>query len=492
MIQLDEHDDVISAGEKISWTKASRVLLIFPRRLESQWRTLDLRRLQRRAVSLGAQLGVVARSSSLYLRCAEVGLPVFRTALEAQNTPWPRSGSSLPRRSAPRPDLRRLRDSLPRWRSDRLSFFWHVFFLSLGLLAMLSIAAIFFPSASIEVSPASSVQRLELTLLAGPQMGGESSGLIPARTLQVNVERSLTARVSGQKTVPDAAAVGRVRLENLTLRSLTIPAGTVVRTAKEPAVRFATLQDVFLPPGPGTFADVAVQALQAGTQGNLPAGALTAVEGALGADLAVTNLEPTYGGSERLAPIQTAADRQVLREQLRTLLTEDCRLALQSSAPPGAHLVIETMRIVGTPHEVFFPAEHQTGEWLALVMRLTCEAQYVVESDWLAFARNALEAALPAGFAPLRDSLRCELVQDFQVQADGLLRALLACKRSLHGQPDRLEMSFKVLGKTPDQAAAILAKSFPLAGTPQIVLTPVWWNYLPLLPARIHFSFRMP
>lgn len=491
VIPLDEQDDLVSASEKISWAQAPRLLLVFSPAAEAGWNRLALRLLHRRARALGAQLGVVARSVELRLRCAEVGIPAFPSALEAQRQPWPPVSSFRPHLRLRR-NLRRWRRLLRRSAPGALPLFWRLLATGAGVLAALLVVVVFLPSAVITIRPALATQTMEVPVEAAEAKSNRRDGVLPARWLQVNVEGSQTMPASGEILLPATAATGRVRLENLTSAALTIPAGTVVRTMGAPAVRFATQEEVTLPPGPGSFAEVAVQALQAGTVGNLPAGALTAVEGALGASLAVTNPQPTQGGSDAPVPLPTASDRQALHQRLLARLTEACRSALLSSALPGTRLAQATIRLAGEPEETFFPGEGQSSERLVLTMRLTCEAQYVIESDWLALARQRMDAALPAGFIPLEATPACTFQEEFRLQADGSLRGLLRCERPLRGQPDRLAVALTVLGKAPRQAEEALVTNFPLAEAPRISIVPSWWPHLPLLPARIHLALVLP
>lgn len=491
VIPLDEQDDLVSASEKISWAQAPRLLLVFSPAAEAGWDVLALRLLHRRARALGAQLGVVARSGELRLRCAEVGIPVFPSALEAQRQPWP-AVSSFEAHPRLRRNLRRWRRSLQRSTPRALPLFWRLLATGAGVLAALVVAFLFVPSAVITIRPALATQTVEVPLEAAEARSNRRDESLPARWLQVNVEGSQTMPASGETLLPVRTATGRVRLENLTSAALTVPAGTVVRTTGAPVVRFATQEEVTLPPGPGSFAEVAVQALQAGSAGNLPAGTLTAIEGALGAALAVTNLQPTTGGTEELVSMPTLADRQALRQRLLARLTEACRSALASSALPGMHLILATMRVAGEPVETFFPGEGQPGERLALAMQLTCEAQYVVESDWLALARRRMDAALPAGFSPLEATPSCTFQEEFRLRPDGSLRGLLRCERPLRSQPDRLAVALTVQGKAPQQAEQALLSAFPLDETPRIAITPSWWPRLPFLPGRISLVLLNP
>src|SRR5512141_519423 len=91
IIQLESHDDFISARDKMAWSKAPRILLFWPRKGRLLERELDLIALQRYAQSLGSQLGVVTGLPEVRANARDVGLPVFSSAVQAQRSPWRRS-----------------------------------------------------------------------------------------------------------------------------------------------------------------------------------------------------------------------------------------------------------------------------------------------------------------------------------------------------------------------------------------------------------------
>ena len=90
IIQLESHDDVISARDKMAWSKAPRILLVWPRKGRILDRPADLFILQRHAQTLGAQLGVVSGDGDVRAAAAELGIPNFLSAVQAQRGSWRR------------------------------------------------------------------------------------------------------------------------------------------------------------------------------------------------------------------------------------------------------------------------------------------------------------------------------------------------------------------------------------------------------------------
>ncbi len=214
------------------------------------------------------------------------------------------------------------------------------------------------------------------------------------------LERSKTASVTGTLIIPNTSAVGLVRFSNLTTGVVGIPAGTIVRTTVSPPVRFATTMDAVVAAGVGKTMDVPVQAVEAGSSGNLPADSLVAFEGDLGTSLSGTNPSPTTGGSDRSAPVQTADDRIRLRAALVSEILNQCKTSLPKSIGQGDTYFPDTLAVGQVLSETYFPADGQTGQTLSLTMNLQCQAQYASQADVNSLGRLALDANLPAGFGP--------------------------------------------------------------------------------------------
>src|SRR4029450_12459928 len=112
IITLESHDDVISVRDRMSWAKTPRILLVWPKYEKVTLRQVDLKVLQRHALSLGAQLGLVTRTRRVRDDAEALRIPVFESTGQAQRVAWPKPRRrKLMRhaRSAPRKDLRDLR-----------------------------------------------------------------------------------------------------------------------------------------------------------------------------------------------------------------------------------------------------------------------------------------------------------------------------------------------------------------------------------------------
>jgi hypothetical protein len=294
--------------------------------------------------------------------------------------------------------------------------------------------------------------------------------------------------VTGSLVIPNAPADGLVRFSNLTTGVVGIPSGTIIRTTGTPPVRFATTMDAFVAAGVGKTMDVPVQAVEAGSSGNLPADSLVAFEGDLGTSLSGTNPSATTGGSDRTAPVQTADDRIRLRAALVSEILDQCKISLPKSIGQGDTFFPHTLTVGQVLSETYFPAEGQTGQTLSLRMNLQCQAQYASQADVDSLGRQALDANLPAGFGPITAAVSVLNSSIPATDSGGVTRWQVQAQRLVQATLDPLAATQLIQGRSRAEAGRRLAGSFRLAGAPAIELVPAWWPWLPVVPFRIVVS----
>src|SRR3990172_7887729 len=116
LIHLDPEDDQISAREKLSWARASRAVLVWPRRGRVLIRRLDLVLLQRQAQRQAVELGLVTYDPTVLQLAQELGIPTFESPDHLPEAGW-RTGrtSDPPTRPARRPvqEMQRLAGEIP-------------------------------------------------------------------------------------------------------------------------------------------------------------------------------------------------------------------------------------------------------------------------------------------------------------------------------------------------------------------------------------------
>jgi hypothetical protein len=231
--------------------------------------------------------------------------------------------------------------------------------------------------------------------------------------------------------------------------------------------------------------ELPIQALRAGSQGNLPAGKIQAIEGALGVNLTVTNPKPTTGGSDLASPAPTPLDQSRLHNRLEAALKQSALQEIQSGLAPGDLLLANQLGQIQTLEMIYDPPESQPANLLNLRLRLEYQMPIVRASDLNALATTILDANLPPGYAPLPGSLQIEHLTSPAREMPSSYRWQLRAQRQIRAQIEDERATQIAVGLSPSQAGQRLADALPLAKTPSILLFPPWWPRLPFLPFRI-------
>ncbi len=491
IITLESHDDLISVRDRMSWAKTPRILLVWPKFEKVMLRPLDLRILQYHARGLGAELGLVTRRPEMQREAQRLGIPVFDSALAAQRQPWPaRHTHHRPLRRRPRPNLRALQQAArllpPKWMSAwpaRLTFF------VLGALAALAVAMLFVPHATLRLTPLSQRQAAVIPVRASLSTPSISvAGEVPAHEIRLTVSASQAAQIKSQVALPKDKAGGVARFKNLTQTEISIPAGTMVSTAPPRQVRFITLHDSHLDGKVNAFIEIPIEALEAGSSGNVPANAIQMVDGPLGLSIAVTNPEPTRGGSDAVTLAPSDEDRQRLREALMLVLQSQAQQQARAAMDADDILLTDPPHLERMLEETYDPPPGQAASRLRLTLRAEYRARYVRAEDLRQLAGLILNAGVPASFVALSQSLTFHVSGMPVVDASGEARFTLEAERTLLHAVDVRRAHLLVGGKPPAEAARVLGAHFPLAAPPQIVLQPAWWPWLPLIPFNVEIQ----
>jgi hypothetical protein len=494
IVQLESHDDVISARDKMAWSKAPRILLVWPRKGRVLDRQADLFLLQRHAQTLGAQMGVVSSDLDVRSSAGELGIPTFYSAVQAQRGSWrrPRGKRRLNWRTfrERRPSviasvgLREMHEYLHEQPLESTPK--RILAFSVGMLAVLVMVMFFVPSAQVTLSPVREEQRLTLPAWASLDIReANPSGGLPAYALSVVVEGSEQAASSGKVNIPDRQAAGEVIFNNLSEVEKEIPAGTVVLAPGDTLLRFATIDDVTLPAGVGEQADTLVQALVPGLQGNVAAEAIQAIEGPLGLEILVTNPEPLKGGSDRISPAPSAEDYQELAKKLQSSLRDSALADLKAQLQPGQRLVDATLIVTEGISETREPAPGQPADFARLSYQVEYTAWYVLEEDLETVARTALNANRPEGFQPIPGTLEIQFGPQAEMDDSGAAQWEMDVSWQLESAWSDDLAARAVAGRSLTEAGRVLSDLVPLSSPPAVRLFPSWWVRMPFLSFRI-------
>lgn len=471
----------------MSWAKAPRILLVWPKHQGVALGPLDLRILQQRALELGAQLGLVTTHAIVRRDARSFGIPVFRSTSDAQRVAWEsppggrlRRGPRLASRVA---QLIALRQQLsPKGTSwiDHPALRIGIF--STAVIAVFGLASLFVPRAEIVLSPVSRAQSAVLDIGEGT---GTVGGTLVPQALDVSVSGNASSRIQSQVLLPAAAALGRVRFQNRGDTSSLIPVGTVVYSTSESPARFATLDEAELEAGEKAFADVRIQAIDPGTLGNVGVGKIQGIEGNLGATVTVTNLVPTSGGSETLASVPSQADRDQLRERLLRDLAARAESMVGERVDSENAVLPGSVTLLSVAQEIFDPAPGRPASLLILQITAKYRAKYVRMAQLEFLARATLDDELPPGFAERPGTLQVRLNSLGAGTSDGRSRYELEMDRIIMRAIDPEAVKLMIRGRRQALADEIMAADLPLTVPPLIRLSPSWWPWLPLIPFRI-------
>lgn len=495
VISLDAHDDLISVRDKMVWSKAQRILLVWPQDGKPNLaRKYDLVSLQRHATGLGAQLGLVTRDLEVRANARELGVAVFRSTKQAQRQRWQRTRvrRRFRRRNQNPEQVRELRESLGNAAPPAFLLGWsRLAVFAAGVLAVLGMGIFLLPGATVRIRPVQQEQSLSMTVMADPGLQGSSlSGLIPAEKVSTVVEVQGQAAASGKTRLPDQKARGSVTFSNLTDRSLIIPAGSIVSSLTPEKIRFAVTQEVFLPGGSGQTAEAPVLALEGGSAGNLAAESIQALEGSLGPDVVVTNAQALSGGSDQHLPAVTQADYDRLRARLLAALATNAQKDLEASLSSEKILLDDTLTLVQIEAEDALPEVGSAGDVLSLSLRAEFSALVVADQNLRDLATVALDAGLPEGQRAVESTLEIEQTSQPEQYSNGRVRWTVTATRTTVANLQREDLLKLVLGKRPQVAAEALAALAELSGLPQIKLSPSWWFWMPSLGFRIQFEVQ--
>ena len=485
IITLESHDDLISVRDRMSWAKTPRILLVWPKYEKVTLRQVDLKVLQRHALSLGAQLGLVTRARRVRQDAEALKIPVFESTGQAQRLAWPRIRRRRWLQHAPRKDLREQREQvLAKEEAWRVHPATRVGAFLLGVASVLFLVALFIPRAQVVLHPQSKTQSVVLPVIAGSSVESVFiTGSIPAREKRVLVEGTQTVVVTGQGVTPQSKAKGSVTFRNLTQQAVTIPLGTVVRTVDN--LRFETTRAGEAPAGVDEIVELPVEAVESGRSGNVEVETIVVVEGRLGLSLSVTNAEALSGGRETSSVQASDADRERAKNALMENLESEALTRLAEELNAGDVLFEDTFAVSQIVSEVYDPPAGAAGTRLTLTMQVEFLTLYADASDLTQLASLALNASIPSGFAAVSEELTVKPVTEPILNDDGFTRWTIRAERRVVQSVSPAQVTQMIQGISSRRAQSLLENSLPLQNAPEINLSPSWWPWVPIVPFRI-------
>lgn len=494
ILRLETQDDATSIRDKITWAKAARILMAFPKRRPPTFSRLEMTLIQRAAFQSGGQLAFVTRNADIIRQAAQLGIPVFSSISSAQRLPWlvgtRRRRLPLRRRSAP-PDIPKLRENLLPVSGKALAPGWKYLLFFSGIASVLALLLMLMPAAHIEIPLSRKTQTISLTIRPRAGLGSVlPGGQVPAADIKTIVEGQLDAPATGETLIPDKPATAVVLVTNLTASPLTIPAGTEFTTLDSPPVRFLTLSSVELPAGNGQRAEVRARAALPGSSGNVPAGAINAVPGQLGLQVNVTNPADAEGGSDALGRSASEADFNQLYDSLLTSLTDTALHNLESAYGKDLVLIPNSIKVEQIVEEKRQPVVNSPADRLKLALVVEFSAQAVSRLDLEAVAATAMDAVLSEDWMVEPGSYTFDTSTPPVVQSDARIVWDLQISRELIQVTPFDEIKHLIKGRERVEAQSIIQTRLGLNQAPIMTIFPAWWPRLPWLAFRIEVAGR--
>lgn len=483
LIRLDQFDDAVSTRDKILWSKSPRIILVFPPKCQLEFSIIDLQILYRQAQKQGSQLAFVVKDGVIKEHLDRMGILTFKTIREANQARWITARRHLrveTKRSEKEGVHFQSKVNKESKKGHGLSSLNLISF-CIGMLSVFSLAAFFLPRVTIEIDPEVQLQEYEFSLQGSPAIiVGQISDGIPVQVITVSVVGVEEKVTSGHVSVPTTRAEGTLRITNLTFEAVQIPAGTVFVTLGSRPVRFSNRESVILRPGVGETTEVNVHALELGVQGNVDAGDIQAVEGALGLSIIVTNPEEINGGMDITLQSPSKSDYQMARSSLLKRLETIAEEETLSLLGEKDVLIPETVSFVESSLEQVTPQLGQPGQFLRVYLEADYRAWYIQESDISVVAKRLLDATLPEGFTVVEDEITIRYLNPPVFDHEKVEWRILS-SREIERDIEFGEIFEMVAGRRLEKAGDTLRAEFKLASFPSVRIQPHWWPILPFM-----------
>ncbi|MGB2895363.1 MAG: baseplate J/gp47 family protein [Anaerolineales bacterium] len=494
IVYLEPHDDYNSVRDKLNWTQAPRVILVWPGRGRVLFRRFDLVMLQRYTRKNGIQMGLVTLDPDVLHHAESLQIPTFQSLDSQPEKAWrvrgerkiskPVTSGSF---SSPGGVVYRTTNKHP-----RLNLISRIASFSVGFLAVILLILLLIPRAVITIEP--EIVDLVETYPIGIDMGHSeiitSHPRLQTRRVQSVLEGQLRLPTTGTTAQPDQPAHGEVTFTNLTDQRLEIPAGTTVRTLDPTAPYFLTQSSIILGPEEGTQVSVVVTASLPGPEGNVLAEEIRAIDGPLGLSATVSNLEPFTGGSLEIRSAVASADLLRIRLELETNLLEKAHQALLGLSQEGEDIIPGSIRILETVETSFSNEIGDAADSLELSLVLEFEGQVYSPNQLFSVIKQVLNDDLSRGENIKPDSLKIIEISDIVPgDADEDPSIEVTISSQVYIGIDPIVIRKIVRGRDELEALEDLKAEVPFEEGLIVNISPAWLHRFPLLDLQIHVRY---
>jgi len=509
IIQLEAHDDVASVRDRLSFVRAERVLLVWPRSVLQPilGRKLDLVLIQREAARRGLWLALITSDPTIIDLANDLNISVFSSTKASQRRRWkkPRSNVFVDRSSRPdnAPDpyqlmlhASRLKVLSPAQRRTRQLV--RAGALVVMIVAIVSTLYLIVPGAYISLTPAQDQIDKTVTLTVDPSLTEieVERGRIPGKLMSLDIESQASIRTTGLSDIPSTLASGTVVFMNRIESDVTIPAGTIVATPGKQPARFRTVADAVVAKGVGQTVTVTIQATDdtAGSRGNIEANLIINIEGDLARLLSVRNPEQTQGGTVREQSFVTRADVDKLAEFAQEKIRQDALAELSQRLGDNQIPVVDSIRVLNPDNATLTYSAFvgDPADTLGVSIRATVQALIIDQLAARQAALARLTTDIPPGRRLLIDTVTYKNGPITYVRDTGGATISLTASGNVAAYIDPERARQRIAGLSVDAAQDVLNRDWLLDPRypPQITITPFFFWQLPVLPARISIEVK--
>ncbi len=506
-IHLEAADSVVAVRERLARLRGRRVLLVWPANGALFRRKLDLVLIQREAYRRAIQLALVSQDNAVIAQAAELNISCFPSIAASENERWKRGRQKvfLPRYHRPGADLQPEDLALiaARLEGRKRHSPWRAAVERLVVLALLIAVVggacyVVLPSAQVELS----LKRQDVSAVVDIVADSKTEavnlelGVIPAHILRETVETTASIPTSGNFWLDSVSSAGVVTFTNLGETRVSIAAGTILATSAGEPILFETVAAAVVPAGSGRSVEATVEAREGfrGSIGNVKAGMINTIFGALAERVSVINLAPVAGGGARSVKVVDAADADRLRASVRLQLQSLAFESMRAKLSENQVIIIESIQVEEERKEwTRFSADigTMTSE-LTLTMRAVVSALAVDERYGRQVALERLRANLAPGQELLANSLQYKRGPFAPGRRAGQIRFTAESSATVAAALDIDSLRNRLAGLSLDEAKDLLAKSPELSASEptRLKLYPQGLDRMPSLPVRIDLRVK--
>jgi hypothetical protein len=498
VIQLDRTEDAGSIRDKVTWGKASRVLLVWPVNTVMFERKIDLVAIRRICASQGSRLGIVCDIPEVMAEAEELQLPVFESVNHAMRKSWERRKSRKGKLvNSAHVDERQAIEIL---RLGKAIHFNPLIFedrvkIPIFLLAVLSVFILLIfllPSATIIIYPQS--QTTEMTIIFEVRENSASTnspGVLSASSKTAIISGDITIPTSGSIEIPNGKATGAVTIINLTEGDIVIPERTIIHTNTQPSVRFYLMEEVLLS-GKATMQGIKIEAIEEGLSGNIVAETLSRMDGPIGSQVEINNPLPTSGGSVRTYRSVTQIDVDQAIQQLEKRLANQAVVEISHNLSEEEILLPTTIININTIEVSEFPKIGQTSDSVRVSASFEFSGLVIQKDDLESQAEIILSANQPLeGWTGIvKNPAKVSILSQTYNPKDRIANLVVLTSKKFIPPVDIVQLQNLFVGKPLEDAEVLLSETILQEQLPEIRLLPSWSPIMPFLSSRIHIEVR--